>query len=105
MKEIEADIYEWTVTANKKLFKWNTASMLISKADQTQLCLTFNYYYVFKDSSESYIKLFNKVHDFLFNFLHQCFTQFNIKHTYWTVEVHSTDWHYFAFIISELRQL
>ena len=55
--------------------------------------------------SESHIKLFSKIHNYLSDFQHKTFFQADIKHEYFSVILHPENQHMFAFIISGIEQL
>jgi len=83
--------------------------MIVDKvADSTlknESRITFNYFRVTKDLSDTFMKLNSKIHNNLTDSRHKCLMTVNLKHAYLTIDMHSKNKYYFAFIISEIDQL
>ena len=88
---MDAGMYERTSSGGKPLSQWNAAPVLVKKEGQKEPRLTFNYHYVFEDKPGNHMELSSKVHSFLSHPGHTVFSQFDIKHEYWAVEVHPED--------------
>ena len=67
--------------------------------------LIFNYSQVKKNLSDYYLKLYLRIYDYLSSLIHQIFMQINIKYEYFSVRIHSENWHIFAFTVSDIEQL
>jgi hypothetical protein len=67
--------------------------------------VTFDYFRMIEELSETFMKLSSKVHDNLSDSRHQCLFKANLKHAYLIIFMHSDDRHYFVFIISEIDQI
>lgn len=107
--DIKENIYELTELINECLSHWNVRVMIVDKvADSTlknESRITFNYFRVTKDLSDTFMKLNSKIHDNLTDSRHKCLMTVNLKHAYLTIDMHSKNKYYFAFIISEIDQL
>ena len=101
-------MYELTESANGRLSLWNARAVMIDKPEnpkpENEPRMTFDYSRVHKDLLGTYVELTSKVHDHLFNFNHGCLFKTNLKHAYLTVLLHPEDRHFFAFIISRIKQ-
>ncbi len=106
---IEESIYELTESINDCLSRWNVRTMIVNKVmnftSKNESRITFNYFKVTKNLSNTFMKLSSKIHDNLTDSRHECLITVNLKHAYLTIDMHSEDKHYFAFIISEIDQL
>ena len=102
-------IYEQTQHANDQLSAWNAQTVLIDKTENSKSTdepqITFNYQKIRENMSESCMKLASKVHDYISDPCHRIFFQADIKHAYFSVILHSLNWHVFAFIIPGIGQL
>ena len=77
----------------------------MKKSNSTKLKLTFNYHFVYKKSSNSIMKLTNRVHKQLSISNHRTYFSIDMKHDYWEVLIHSKNRHYLIFHISKIDQL
>ena len=67
--------------------------------------LTFDYFKINEELFEIYLKFSFKTHDILFNSVHDCLFLVDLKHVYFIINLHENDRHFFAFTISDMRQL
>ena len=108
-KDLDEKIYEKTQLTNNKLSEWNVKVMLTDKSENfssmNEFRSTFNYANIHKNLSDCYIKLIIWMHDYLSESRHELFMQTNIKHDYFSMNVHLNDQHILAFIISDIEQL
>ncbi len=106
---IKGGIYEYTEPANGRLSEWNARAVLVDKVEDPtptdEPRLTFDYSRVNEDLPGSYLELSSKVHDNLSNPQHTCLFAADLKHAYYTIELHPDDRHLFAFTISGIGQL
>lgn len=107
--DIKENIYELTELINERLFRWNVKAVIVDKVAnftlKNELRITFNYFRVTKNLLDTFMKLSSKIHNNLTDSKHECLMIMNLKHAYLTINMHSEDKHYFAFIISEIDQL
>ena len=103
------DVYECTQHVNDQLSAWNAQAVIVNKVKNLKLTdepwIIFNYFNVKKNMPESQLELSFKVHDHLSDLCHKTFIQTDIKHGYFSVILHSEDWHIFIFTISGIEQL
>ena len=104
-ERIDAGIYERTITANGCPFKWNSNPVLVPKPGQVQPPLTFNYHFIYEDIPASHMEAVLTVHDLLSILSYQCLFSADIKHGYWTVNIHPDDGHYLAFYVPRIDQV
>ena len=71
--------------------------------DKSQI--TFDYQHIKENMFRIYLELTVKVHNYLINLCHKTFFQADIKHGYFSVMLHSENWHVFTFTISGIEQL
>jgi hypothetical protein len=102
---LDYGMYERTSTGNGCLSQWNAAPVLVPRKGQVQPCLTFNYHYLYEDNPAPRMEVSKRVHDLLSNPRHGCFSQLDLKHGYWAIEIHLEDRHYLAFTVPGLGQL
>src|ERR1700741_4464367 len=65
----------------------------------------FNFLQVHENLPGSNIELSSRIHDYLTDSSHEVFMQADIKHEYFSVEIHSENHHYFAFTVPDIGQL
>lgn len=58
-------MYKKIVTTNSCPFRWNINSVLVLQLNQMQLCLTFNYHFIFQDTLANHITTAIMVQDLL----------------------------------------
>lgn len=103
-KNIDASMYEKTVTTNDRTFQFNSLFKLTSKKSEKNH-LMFNYHYIYENSQENTMKLFRKVQEMISNSKWKMYFEIDMKHDYWEVTIHSENHHYSIFHISKLNQL
>ena len=107
--EIRNNVYEKIDFKNEKLFSWNARTILIDKMknsiSENESRMIYDYFHVTEKLLDVYMQLMAKCHDYLFDFKHECFMTADLKHVYFTIEIHSDDREFFAFTISDLGQL
>ena len=105
---IETGMYEYTMSANHGLSDWSAEPVLVVK-DLSDLWaerrLTFNYSYVGEDIPGTAIPLLAEIHDRLSDPRIGAYSQFDLKHAYWSIPVHPDGRHVFAFSIPGFAQL
>ena len=67
--------------------------------------LIFDYFKINEKLSEIYLKISFKIHDILFNSIHDCLFSIDLKHVYFIINLHENDRHFFAFTIFDMKQL
>ena len=65
----------------------------------------FDYFKISKELSKIYLKFSFKTHDILFNSVYDCLFSVNLKHVYFTINLHENNRYFFAFTILDIRQL
>jgi hypothetical protein len=107
--EIERRIYERTNKLTEQLSSWNARAVLVDKVknstSENESRMTFDYFRVIEELSDTHMQLMTECHDYLSNSRHECFMIADLKHAYLMMYIHSDDRKYFVFIISELDQL
>ncbi len=107
--DIKEDVYELIESANEWLSSWNARAVIIDKIEnftsQDESRVIFDYFKIHEELSDSFLKLFSKVHDNLFDSRHKIFFSADFKHVYLIISMHSNDRHYFAFFISDIDQM
>lgn len=98
LEGLRSGMYERITVANGKLSQWGADAVLVKKPGRDEPRLTFNYHYVFEEPLGIQMELSARSHSFLSIPSHACYSQFDPKNAYWTVEIHPEDRHYLAFI-------
>lgn len=70
-----------------------------------EMQVTFDYNRIDNMMFNTYNELNSKIHDHLSDSRHEILMSVNMKHIYFTINLHSNDRHIFVFIISEIIQL
>ena len=99
---MDAGMYDKTVTVNGCPFKWNVNPVFVPKPGQVEPCLTFNYYFIYKDIPVSNIEAVTIVHDLLSIPSHKYLFLADIKDGYLAINVHPDNRHYLAFYILKI---
>ena len=80
---------------------------MIDKIKDSQLNneshIIFDYFHVIKLFSDTHLKLFFKIYNYLFNPPHKYLFSINLKHAYLTILLYLNNKHYFAFTIFDIN--
>jgi hypothetical protein len=76
-----------------------------NSTSQDESRVIFDYFRIHEELSDSFLELFSKMHDNLFDSRHKIFFSADLKHVYLIISMHSNDRHYFAFFISGIDQI
>ncbi|KAI0991407.1 hypothetical protein K3495_g16780, partial [Podosphaera aphanis] len=99
-------MYERVPIKNGKFSDWSAGARVVEKAgNSADMRVTFNYHYVYEDIPGTYMELMSEIHDYLSLPQHNYFIQLDIKHAYWSIPVHESDRHIYAFFIPGIGQL
>ncbi|KAI0998966.1 hypothetical protein K3495_g9230 [Podosphaera aphanis] len=99
-------MYERVPIRNGRFLDWPAGARAVKKSGNASgMRITFNYHNVFEVIPGTYMELMLEVHDYLSLPQHQFFLQMDIKHAYWSIPVHESDRHIYAFFISGIGQL
>ena len=105
--DMKNDIYEKTDLRNERLSSWNARAILIDKIEnpipENESRMTYDYSKIMEELPKIHMKFISNCHDYLSDLKHECFMTVDLKHVYFTIEIHSNDRKFFAFIILELR--
>jgi hypothetical protein len=108
-QEIDERVYERIDRRDKRLSSRNAQTVLVDKIENSksndELRMIFDFSRVVKKLFDIYMSLMSSCHDYFFNSSYECFMIIDFKHTYLMIQVHFDDRHYFAFIISNMKQL
>ena len=72
---------------------------------ENELRMTYDYFHVTKELFDVHMQLMTECHDYLSDFRHECFMIADLKHIYFTIEIHFNNCEFFVFTIFDLEQL
>jgi hypothetical protein len=92
--DMKREVYELTKSANDRLSQWNARVVIVEKmknsTSENKSRVTFDYFRMIEELSETFMKLSSKVHDNLSDSRHQCLFKANLKHAYLIISMHSS---------------
>ena len=107
--DINENVYKKTNFIDERFSSWNAKTILIDKIENfisnDESRMTYDYFRVVKKLSEIHMSLMFECHDYFFDSRHRCFMTANFKHAYFTILIYSKNRKFFAFTISEMKQL
>lgn len=109
MEGLRGGVYESTVKANGRLSVWNSKAVVVDKVPhprpENELRVTFNYRNVDEEIPAHKLERMDEVMEYLGNPSHRVFMQADLKHAYYSVPLHRSNRHIYAFSIDGIGQL